>query len=77
MTYTYYFRECPDLTQPMPGGCVSLLFHREPKYEPLLQCDVYGYATFGRRLYQQEKIARGLVDDPHNYLAGVMRGGAI
>lgn len=77
MTYTYYFRRRPDLTQPMPEGCNCLRIHREPEYEPRLQCDVYGYATFGRRLYQQEKIARGLVDDPHNYLAGVMRGGAI
>ncbi len=72
-TYTYYFKKQPDLTQPMPGGCVSLLFHKNPKYEPLLQCDVYGHATFDRRLYRAEKVKRGLVDDPRNRLAGVMR----
>ncbi len=71
-TYTYYFRSRPDLTRPLPAQCSTVLVHREPEWEPLLECEVYGYVRCSRRLPTADMAEHGLVDDPRNILAGVM-----
>ena len=63
MTYTYYFREPPDLTQPMPEGCTSLIFHRAPVWVDTLKCQVYGRAVYERKLSFRECLLHNLVED--------------
>jgi hypothetical protein len=63
MTYTYYFREPPDLTQPMPEGCTSLIFHRAPVWVDTLKCQVYGRAVYERKLSFRECLLHNLVEE--------------
>ena len=74
MSYTYYFRSKPDLTNPLPPGSESIIVHRKPEYEYRIQCDAFGFVKYSRRLTSDEMAEHKLVSDPANYLAGVMRG---
>lgn len=68
MTYTYHYRTKPNLTIPFPDGMKSVWVRREPKYEKKIRCKTFGRVKYKRPLTTVEKAARGLVDDPSNYM---------
>lgn len=74
MSYIYHFRQKPDLTRPLPKGCVSLLVRRKAEYEYRLQCSTFGSVSYDRQLTTEELAEHGLVNDPANYLPWVRKG---
>lgn len=68
-----FFRDLPHQDAPLPDGCTEVNLWPEPAYESSVMCGIHGYARFCRPLSTEETVRHGLIPDPRNLLAGVMR----